>query len=88
MFNNRRSEIEIIRDILSISNNGAKKTEILYRVNLSFNQLKNYLYYSLEKDIIEMKIIENNGNNNKIYHTTNKGKKLLLDINKTLSYFE
>ena len=89
MFNHRRSEMEIVRDILTLSQNGAKKTEILYRVNLSYHQLQNYLSYSLEKEILELKIVENDNQIKcKIYCTTAKGDQLLEDINKTLSYFE
>ncbi|HEC81433.1 MAG TPA: DUF4364 domain-containing protein, partial [Thermoplasmatales archaeon] len=37
--NTRRCEIEIIRDILSLATKGAKKTQILYKTNLSYTQL-------------------------------------------------
>lgn len=43
MVNTRRSEIEIISKILDLSKSGAKKTEILYRGNLSYMQLQKYL---------------------------------------------
>ena len=40
----RRSRLEIIYTILSLCRNaGAKKTRIMYRSNLSFNQLEKYL---------------------------------------------
>lgn len=88
MFNNRRTEIEIIREILTLSQNGARKTEILYQVNLSFQQLNNYLAYLLKTEILEEKIMENNGSNGyKIYHTTPKGIDLLGSINRTMNYF-
>ena len=88
MLNNRRTEVEIIRDIIILSQNGVRKTEILYQVNLSFHQLKNYLSYLLEKEILEERTIENNGSNGfSTYHTTPKGNELLTNINKTLSYF-
>ena len=85
MLNNRRTEVEIIRDIIILSQNGVRKTEILYQVNLSFHQLKNYLSYLLEKEILEERTIENNGSNG--FSTTPKGNELLTNINKTLSYF-
>lgn len=37
MANKRRSEIQIIGEILDLSKNGAKKTEILYQNNMSFS---------------------------------------------------
>ena len=51
MFNKRRSEIQIIGEILELSRYGAKKTEILYQSNMSFTQLQNYLSFLLEKNI-------------------------------------
>ena len=89
MFNKRRSEIQIISDILCLSKNGAKKTEILYKNNMSFSQLNNYLSVLLDKNIIEEIITQNNnGKYNKIYRTTENGNDLLDDINKIMMYFE
>ena len=85
----RRSEIEIIGEILDLSKDGAKKTEILYRSNMSFTQLQHYLSFLLEKHIIEENIIENdNGKSSKIYINTEKGNELLEEINNLYSYFE
>jgi len=49
MVNNRRSEIDIIGEILNLSRDGAKKTEILYQGNLSYTQLQKYLPFLLKK---------------------------------------
>ena len=88
MFNKRRSEIEIIADILKISKNGARKTEILYQCNLSFTQCNNYLSFLIDKDILVEKTLVNNVNyNDKFYKITDKGYSLLEEINKTLYYF-
>ena len=89
MLENRRSGIEIVGEILRLSCNGARKTEILYQGNFSHTQLQNYLSILLEKDILEEKIFRNNnGNSYTIYQTTDKGNNLLADINKILTYFE
>ena len=89
LFNKRRSEIQIIGEILDLSKNGAKKTEILYQSNMNFSQLQNYLSYLLEKDILEESFITNdNGIKSKIYVTTEKGSDLLDEINKLYTYFE
>jgi len=89
MYENRRSEIEIIGDILTLSLNGARKTEILYQANLSYTQLKNYLPFLLKNNILEIKTIQHNGNNAcKMYHITSKVEKLLGSIHKTLSFFQ
>ena len=59
LLNKRRSEIQIIEEILDLSKKGAKKTEILYQSNMSFSQLKNYLSCLLEKNLIEESMILN-----------------------------
>lgn len=88
MVNNRRSEFDIISDIIKLSRNGAKKTEILYQGNLSYNQLQSYLVFLVEKNILEIKN-EGNGNGiSKVYYCTEKGNDLLNEINRTLSYFK
>jgi len=87
MFNNRRSEIEIVGEILKISLNGARKTEILYQGNLSYTQVQNYIPFLVEKNILEESLVKNNGNSYKLYKATNKGLILLEDINKILKHF-
>ena len=89
MFNKRRGEIEIIGEILGLSQKGAKKTEILYKNNMSFVQLNNYLSVMMEKDMIKEETLLKNGiTSNKIYINTEKGNNLLEDINKILTYFD
>lgn len=88
MVNNRRSEIEIISEILSLSNNGAKKTELLYQGNLSFAQLQSYLTYLIEKNILEEKELKNSGNSTKYYKTTDKGLVFLQDVKKVLAHLQ
>ena len=90
MVNNRRSELEIINEILTLSKDGAKKTEILYQGNMSYTQLQEYLFFLIEKDILmEKKLQSGNGNGGStIYMITEKGHNLLVDLNKALSYFK
>lgn len=89
MFNKRRSEIQIIKDILKLSKNGVKKTEILHQGNLSFSQLQNYLSYLIENEIIKENDNKRpNGSTNKIYITTEKGINLLEDIDNIYAYFK
>ena len=80
--------MEIIAEILQLSQTGAKPTEILYRGYLSYSQLKQYVPYLLEKEILKEQIIKNGNGQSKIYMTTDKGNDLLKDINKTLLYFK
>lgn len=88
MVNNRRSELEIIAEILTLSENGAKTTEILYGGYMSYTQIKQYLPYLIKKDILEEQSKKNGDGYSRIYTTTEKGRELLKDINKTLSYFK
>lgn len=53
-------------DILKIANNGAKKTHIVYEVNLNFNIAQKYLEMLKEKELIK--------NENGLFITTDKGK--------------
>ena len=86
MINNRRSELEILADILRLTKEGVKKTQILYQVNLSYSQLKNYLSFLKEKNFLEeIEIEENQG---KIYRINDKGLKLLENIENVFSYLK
>jgi predicted transcriptional regulator len=90
LFNKRRNEIEIIQKILHISKEGAKKTEILYKNNMSFTQLNNYLNFLLENEILEAESQCNDQGTQKniFYLTTDKGKNLLNEINSIMDYFK
>ena len=88
MVNNRRSELEIIAEILQVSERGAKSTEILYRGYLSYTQLKQYIPYLLNNNILTEQLIKNGNGHSKVYMVTDKGKDLLKDINKIQSYFK
>ena len=78
--NNRRSEMEIIATILDMAKQGVKKTNILYKANLSYVQLKNYVSFLLEKGLLE-----NIGN---MYSTTKKGRLFLITWQNTLMLLE
>ena len=50
----RRSAMEIVQDILSVcSNGGSNKTAIMYRSNLSYDQLCKYLTLLIEQELIQ-----------------------------------
>ena len=73
-FKKRRGKLEIIIDILSVAMKDAKKTEIVYKANLNFKRVGNYLPYLEEKGLIE--------NMGSEYKTTEKGKQFLMDYRK------
>ncbi len=72
--NRRRSDIEIIAEMLKIGENGAGKTEIMYSVNMSYSQIQKYLGYLLSEGFIDTIKI---GNPCVYYRVTEKGQKLL-----------
>lgn len=72
--NRRRSDIEIIAEMLKVGENGAGKTEIMYSVNMSYSQIQKYLGYLVSEGFIDTIKI---GNPCVYYHVTEKGQKLL-----------
>ena len=72
--NRRRSDIEIIADMLKVGENGAGKTEIMYSANMSYRQIQKYLGYLMGQGYIDkMKM----GNPSVTYQVTDSGLKLL-----------
>ena len=88
MVNNRRSEIEIIGKLIDLSKDGARKTDLLYKANLSYSQLQSYLTFLIERNILEEKISDKNLNSYRSYCTTDKGLETLKDVKKVLAHFE
>jgi predicted transcriptional regulator len=88
MVNNRRSELDIIIEILNLSKEGAKKTNILYKTNLSFTQIQSYLPFLIEKDVLEECMEKKKDKVYKYYKTTSKGLNLLESARKTLYFLE
>ena len=73
--NNRRSNIEIIADMLRLGEAG--KTEIMYSANMSYFQLQKYLNFLLQLKLIDK---VNVGNPTVTYRVTKKGLRLLRNI--------
>ena len=65
----RRDKLSIIAEILEIAKNGTLKTQIMYRANLSFAQLSEYLTFMKNADLLQQ---YNTGKD--VYVTTEKGK--------------
>ena len=77
--NGRRSDIEIIGEILRLGKAG--KTEIMYNAELSYYQLQKYLTFLTERGLLERV-----NHQRKIqYQPTSKGKELLGYINSALA---
>jgi predicted transcriptional regulator len=65
----RRDKLYIIAEILEIAKEGTLKTQIMYRANLSFTQLNDYLRFMLKIGLLE-KILRND---KETYRATAKG---------------
>ena len=72
--NQRRSDIEIIAEMLKVGENGAGKTRIMYGANMSYSQIQKYLGFLVSQGFIEKMEV---GNPSVTYHVTDSGLKLL-----------
>jgi predicted transcriptional regulator len=73
---NNRERLDIMADILEISQSGVKKTCLMYRCNLSFRQLKYYSNFMLRKKLLRI-VADNINSDHGLLETTDKGKKFL-----------
>ena len=73
----RRSNIEIIADMLRVGESGAGKTEIMYSANMSYSQIQKYLDYLINQGFINK---VNMDNTMVAYQVTESGLKLLKAI--------
>jgi len=73
----RRSNIEIIADMLRVGETGAGKTEIMYSANLSYSQIQKYLDYLVNQGFINKVDMDNTM---VAYQVTDSGLKLLKAI--------
>jgi predicted transcriptional regulator len=65
----RRDKLGIIAEILEISKEGTLKTQIMYRANLSFAQLNDYLKFMLKTSLLR----KFRANGKDVYSATEKG---------------
>ena len=73
----RRSRTDIAVDILKVAMNGARKTHIVYEVNLNFNVAQKYLEMLNEKELIRQeKGLFITADKGKIFHEMAKELKL------------
>lgn len=69
----RRDHLFIMAEILEVTIDGALKTQVMYRANLSFAQLNEYL-----KLMLDLKLLETIKNTERtLYKTTTKGVRYL-----------
>ena len=68
-FWNRRDRLNIIAEIMEAAKESKLKTRIMYRVNLSFSQVNEYLSFLTERGFLRVHV----ENRKKFYETTAKG---------------
>lgn len=65
----RRDKLFIIAEVLEIAKEGTLKTQIMYRANLSFTQLNDYLKFMLKINLLNKTV----QNDKEVYKATEKG---------------
>ena len=81
----RRSNIEIIADMLRVGEKGAGKTEIMYSANMSYHQIQKYLDYLVNQGFIDKLKMDNTL---VAYQVTDSGLKLLKVIDTLMGMLE
>lgn len=81
----RRSNIEIIADMLRVGENGAGKTEIMYSANMSYSQIQKYLDYLVSQGFINKVNLDKTAI---AYQVTESGMKLLKAIDTLIEMLE
>jgi predicted transcriptional regulator len=69
----RRDKLSIIAEILEIAKDGTLKTQIMYKANLSFAQLNDYVKFMLKTGLIN----KFRANGKDVYAATEKGLEFL-----------
>ena len=72
----RRARLDIMADILKTCRDGARKTNVMYHCNLSFQQLKKYLALLVQKDLLRSVFARKDSSVN-LFKITDKGTKFL-----------
>ncbi|MEW5841324.1 winged helix-turn-helix domain-containing protein [Nitrososphaera sp.] len=70
---NNRGRIQIMGDVLGLATSGIKKTHIMYRANLSYEQVHMYLAELIEKGLLA----QSAGDEGVVYRTTERGREYL-----------
>ena len=82
---NNRGKIQIMGDVLALGTSGIKKTHIMYRANLSYEQVHLYLGELIGKRLISQDVSSSDG---VIYRTTEKGREFLLHYTRLVEFLE
>jgi predicted transcriptional regulator len=81
---NNRGKIQIMGDILALANAGIKKTHIMYRANLSYEQVHLYLGELIEKRLA----VQDVSPEGVVYRSTDKGREFLMYYQRIAEFLE
>jgi predicted transcriptional regulator len=81
---NNRGKIQIMGDVLALATSGIKKTHIMYRANLSYEQVHLYLGELIGKRLITQDVSPEGV----VYRTTEKGREFLLHYIRLVEFLE
>jgi predicted transcriptional regulator len=81
---NNRGKIQIMGDVLALGTSGIRKTHIMYKANLSYEQVHLYLGELIGKRLIEQDVSPEGV----IYRTTEKGREFLLHYTRVVELLE
>lgn len=82
---NNRGKIQIMGDILGLATSGIKKTHIMYRGNLSYEQVHLYLSELLQKGLL---IQDGTGHEGIVYRTSESGREFLEHYRRLVEFLE
>ena len=81
---NNRGKIQIMGDVLALGTSGIRKTHIMYKANLSYEQVHLYLGELIGKRLIAQDVSQDGV----IYRTTEKGREFLLYYTRVVEFLE
>jgi predicted transcriptional regulator len=81
---NNRGKIQIMGDVLALATSGIKKTHIMYKANLSYEQVHLYLSELIGRRLIAQDVSPDGV----VYRTTDKGREFLLYYNRIAEFLE
>jgi predicted transcriptional regulator len=82
---NNRGKIQIMGDVLDLATSGTKKTSLIYRANLSYEQVHLYLGQLIAQRMITQDMSPDDG---VVYRTTEKGREFLLFYTRLVDILE
>jgi predicted transcriptional regulator len=81
---NNRGRIQIMGDVLGLATSGIRKTHIMYRANLSYEQVHMYLAELIKRGLL----VQHATDEGVVYRTTERGREFLYFYNKVVEFLE